>query len=26
LKEIYIDGQLDALDTPIYFPKLLRKD
>jgi peptide/nickel transport system substrate-binding protein len=26
LKEIYIDGQLDAVDTPIYFPKLLRKD
>jgi len=26
LKEIYIDGQLDALDTAVYFPKLLRKD
>ena len=26
LKEIYIDGQLDALDTADYFPKLLRKD
>ena len=26
LKEIYIDGQLDAVDTPVYFPKLLRKD
>ena len=26
LKEIHIDGQLDALDTAVYFPKLLRKD
>jgi peptide/nickel transport system substrate-binding protein len=26
LKEIYIDGQLDAVDTAVYFPKLLRKD
>jgi len=26
LKEIYIDGQLEPVDTPIYFPKLTRKD
>jgi peptide/nickel transport system substrate-binding protein len=26
LKEIYIDGELDAVDTAVYFPKLLRKD
>src|SRR3954469_26058564 len=26
LKEIYIDAQLDPLDTAVYFPKLLRKD
>ena len=26
LKEIYIDGTLDAVDTPVYFPKVLRKD
>jgi peptide/nickel transport system substrate-binding protein len=26
LKEIYIDGQLDAVDTAVYFPKLFRKD
>jgi peptide/nickel transport system substrate-binding protein len=26
LKEIYIDGQLDPVDTAIYFPKLIRKD
>ena len=26
LKEVYIDGELDAVDTPAYFPKLRRKD
>src|SRR5262249_27054319 len=26
LKEIYIDGELDAVDTAVYFPKLFRKD
>src|SRR5437763_1378383 len=26
LKEIYIDGTLDAIDTAVYFPKVLRKD
>ncbi len=26
LKDIYIDGQLDAVDTAVYFPKLFRKD
>jgi peptide/nickel transport system substrate-binding protein len=26
LKEIYIDGTLDAVDTAVYFPKVLRKD
>ena len=26
LKEVYIDGTLDAVDTAVYFPKVLRKD
>jgi peptide/nickel transport system substrate-binding protein len=26
LKEIYIDGTLDAVDSAVYFPKLYRKD
>jgi peptide/nickel transport system substrate-binding protein len=26
LREIYIDGQLDPVDTAVYFPKVLRKD
>jgi peptide/nickel transport system substrate-binding protein len=26
LKEVYIDGKLDAVDTAVYFPKVLRKD
>ena len=26
LKEIYIDGQLDAVDTTNWYPKVLRKD
>ena len=26
LKEVYIDGELDAVDTTAYFPKLRRKD
>jgi peptide/nickel transport system substrate-binding protein len=26
LKEIYIDGQLDPVETAIWFPKVLRKD
>jgi len=26
LKEIYIDGELDVVDTAIWFPKLARKD
>jgi len=26
LKQIYIDGTLDAVDTAVYFPKVLRKD
>jgi len=26
LREIYIDGQLDAIDTAIWFPKVIRKD
>jgi peptide/nickel transport system substrate-binding protein len=26
LKEIYIDGELDIVDTPNWYPKLVRKD
>jgi len=26
LKEIYIDGEVDAIDTTIFFPRMLRKD
>jgi peptide/nickel transport system substrate-binding protein len=26
LKQIYIDGQLELIDTPQYFPKIRRKD
>jgi peptide/nickel transport system substrate-binding protein len=26
LKEIYIDGELDVVDTAVWFPKLARKD
>jgi peptide/nickel transport system substrate-binding protein len=26
LREIYIDGQLDPVDTAIWFPKVIRKD
>jgi peptide/nickel transport system substrate-binding protein len=26
LKHVYIDGELDVIDTPQYFPKILRKD
>jgi peptide/nickel transport system substrate-binding protein len=26
LKEVYIDGELDAVDTTGYFPKIRRKD
>ena len=26
LKEIYIDGELDVIDTPVWFPKLAKKD
>jgi peptide/nickel transport system substrate-binding protein len=26
LKEIFIDGQLEPVDTPVWFPKVLRKD
>jgi peptide/nickel transport system substrate-binding protein len=26
LKEIYIDGELEPIDTPVWFPKLARKD
>jgi len=26
LKEVYIDGELDAVDTTTYFPKIRRKD
>ena len=26
LKQIYIDGELDLVDTPQYFPKIRRKD
>ena len=26
LKQVYIDGELEEVDTPQYFPKILRKD
>jgi peptide/nickel transport system substrate-binding protein len=26
LKQVYVDGELDVVDTPVYFPKLRRKD
>jgi peptide/nickel transport system substrate-binding protein len=26
LKEVYIDGELEIIDTSLYFPKILRKD
>ena len=26
LKQVYIDGELEQIDTPQYFPKILRKD
>jgi peptide/nickel transport system substrate-binding protein len=26
LKHVYIDGELEQIDTPQYFPKILRKD
>ena len=26
LKQIYIDGELEEIDTPQYFPKIIRKD
>jgi len=26
LKEIYIDGEVDAIDTTIFFPRMMRKD
>jgi peptide/nickel transport system substrate-binding protein len=26
LREIYIDGQLDPIDTAVWFPKVIRKD
>jgi peptide/nickel transport system substrate-binding protein len=26
LKQIYIDGELELVDTPQYFPKIMRKD
>jgi peptide/nickel transport system substrate-binding protein len=26
LKHVYIDGELDVIDTPQYFPKIIRKD
>jgi peptide/nickel transport system substrate-binding protein len=26
LKEVYFDGELETIDTTVYFPKLLRKD
>jgi peptide/nickel transport system substrate-binding protein len=26
LKEVYFDGELETIDTTIYFPKILRKD
>jgi peptide/nickel transport system substrate-binding protein len=26
LKQIYMDGELDPVDTPVWFPKVLKKD
>ena len=26
LKEVYFDGELETIDTTIYYPKILRKD
>jgi peptide/nickel transport system substrate-binding protein len=26
LKEVYIDGELETIDTTLYYPKILRKD
>jgi peptide/nickel transport system substrate-binding protein len=26
LKEVYFDGELETIDTTVYFPKILRKD
>jgi peptide/nickel transport system substrate-binding protein len=26
LKEVYIDGELETIDTTVYYPKILRKD
>jgi len=26
LKQVYIDGELELVDTPQYYPKILRKD
>jgi hypothetical protein len=26
LKEIYIDGELELIDTPVWFPRLAKKD
>ena len=26
LKQIYMDGELEIIDTTVYFPKILRKD
>ena len=26
LKQVYIDGELEPVDTPNYYPKILRKD
>jgi peptide/nickel transport system substrate-binding protein len=26
LKEVFIDGELETIDTTVYFPKILRKD
>jgi peptide/nickel transport system substrate-binding protein len=26
LKQVYIDGELEVVDTPQYFPKIIRKD
>ena len=26
LKQVYIDGELELVDTPQYFPKIQRKD
>ena len=26
MKHVYIDGELELVDTPQYYPKILRKD